>query len=497
MPTFPMSGNGGRCAIGRLERLAPSASPPPPLPPFLKDGSPAPLAPPPQRRIPAPHPAPARVGWICRRRSCPPRHRTPSTRWPNRGPGPAGPGIDGSPARPCRAGRRTDGTRRVGKASRRRPERQHNVIRQQAEVGPPSGIGAAAPDGRDGTGGGVRVEAHRASGADEFDSRQTHRRTPWRENLVANVSAAPANVKRGLVLEDEEVGHAEGGGGRALLARGEEPRQDHRLKRLVVQPLAHAQLLAQVAEGDLVVLQTSLLRIVKLGKGGEQPGRGGQSALIAVHGPDCLQPSRRVLALLGVAGERVVGDSQLVEQAKDVQVLVPEAVLARLGPPAAGCQEVVRDQAADAGRGVHHSDLDTRLLAEGVRGREAAPAAADHHNSLGVHCRHEAQQSDVDGHFRESTSILRTHPPDPSKTEEPRCRQRPIRIGNAESVAHGAPLEGVVQSVKTADNVSAAPRPHSLAAPPHIEPGRGFWQRCDKWTGRVGCRAKCTQLSDG
>lgn len=101
--------------------------------------------------------------------------------------------------------------------------------------------------------GSVFVEADGARALLEADAARLHRLHPWREDLLADIAFAPADVKGVLVLEHKEVGHPHGSGSRTLLPRSEEAGQDHRLERLLVQTLRDPEAVAQLLEGHIVV----------------------------------------------------------------------------------------------------------------------------------------------------------------------------------------------------------------------------------------------------
>ena len=186
-----------------------------------------------------------------------------------------------------------------------------------------------------------------------------HFAAPGLEDTLADVAAAPAHVEGQLVLEHKKIRHAQRRCRGALLPGREEPRQDHGLEGLVVHAAGDAELDAKVAEGQLVETVPCLVAVVELREGEDQGRCGelvqggeveevrverltqarGQLGLVAVDGPDGLEPLRRPLALLRVARERValplflLRGVSAVEQLEDVVVVVPEAVDPRLGSP--------------------------------------------------------------------------------------------------------------------------------------------------------------------
>mmetsp|Transcript_6294 Transcript_6294/g.13191 ORF Transcript_6294/g.13191 Transcript_6294/m.13191 type:complete len:549 (+) Transcript_6294:304-1950(+) len=253
----------------------------------------------------------------------------------------------------------------------------------------------------------VQHEALRPRVGREGHAPPLHALQPGGEYFLPDVPPAPAHVEAVLVAQHEKVRHPERRRRAALRSRSEEPREDHRLEDLLVRPLAHAQPDAQVPEGHAVVPPPRLLRVVELAEG-EDERQGGRQvqrsqlleareqrlpdprrqlrSRLTVHGPRPLQTPRAPLALLRVSRQRILVQLQRVQQPKDITVLRPKSMLARLRGTAPSCARGIRHQPAGPWEGIddRHADALSRPGGgEGVRTRETAPTRSDDQHLAG------------------------------------------------------------------------------------------------------------------
>mmetsp|Transcript_33752 Transcript_33752/g.96566 ORF Transcript_33752/g.96566 Transcript_33752/m.96566 type:complete len:418 (-) Transcript_33752:8-1261(-) len=251
---------------------------------------------------------------------------------------------------------------------------------------------------------------------------------PRLEDLLADVTAAPADVECVLPLQHKEIRHAQRGSGAALLPRRKQPREDHRLEGLVVKLARHSQLGAEIPERHAVEFLPRLRGIVELAEGQDQrcgggtiqrrkirePGEEslskscGQFGLIAVDRPDGFQPLGTVLPLFLVTSEGVLIAAQaqlLVNELEDVVVLVPETMDASLHRAASRSLKTIVHQAARTRRRVDYSDVNVGILGQLVRRSEAAPASSYDYDLLAAGARTSTAASTAGGSPRQRPAL--------------------------------------------------------------------------------------------